>query len=319
MMKQNKVFDRVITIIILILIAALVFASIQTLVAMRQPAASTGPQQSTSAEEAVVAVSVATAEMTDVYRTTRLYGSLSYNDNVTVYPSIAGKITQYNVSEGSTVKAGDVLAVVDASKPGAVYAPSPVTAPVDGRVVSLSSVVGETVSTSTGLLVLRPQDDNLHIELDVPEKYLSSIQEGMTAQFTTVPWPEESFSATVASLGLDIDTTSRTIDVTLDVDEPDTRLRSGMFVTVNLVTEQVQDVLAVPVAAIGTYLDDAIVYVVDPATNTVSRRIVETGLTNGTMTEVVSGLEAGELVVTAGTVSDGSSVSIVSTDGEASV
>ena len=227
-----------------------------------------------------------------------------------MYPSIAGKIVQYQVAKGQRVEIGQTVAMVDASKPGAAYSPSPVVAPVSGIVYSIDSVIGETVSTTSVLATIQ-SSDKLQIRLDLPERYLSSIQEGMSAKFTTVPWPDAVFMATVENIGLTVDSTSQSVEVVLMVDPVDSRLKSGMFVTVDLVTSQATDAVTVPLSSIGTYLDGQVVYVVDES-DTVARRSVVVGLSNDTKAAIADGLDIGERVVTAGSVTDGTHVTIAS-------
>ena len=153
-MKQHSKFDVVVTIIILILICILVGVSVKTLVEPKESSNMARPISAISqsnGSDSTVTVSVAEASEAIVYKTTRLYGELTYNDAVNVYPSIAGKVVQYQVKKGQQVEVGQTIALVDASKPGSSYANSPVTSPVAGIVFSLGSVAGETVSTASVL------------------------------------------------------------------------------------------------------------------------------------------------------------------------
>ena len=153
--------------------------------------------------------------------------------------------------------------------------------------------------------------EKLKIQIDLPERYLASIKEGMEAQFTTVPWPDKIFAATVSSIGLFVDSSSRSVEVELVVDSEDSNLKSGMFVTVDLVTSQSDSSFTVPVDALASYLDEQVVYVVS-SDSTVSRRKVSVGISNDSIVAITEGLEIGEKVVTAGSVTEGTIVSIAS-------
>ncbi len=310
-MKQHSKFDVVVTISILILISILVGASVKTLLESKERSNMAGPKPAISqsdVSDATVTVSVAEATEAIVYKTTRLYGDLGYNDAVNIYPSISGKVIQYQVEKGQQVEVGQTIALVDASKPGSTYAYSPVTSPVAGIVYSLNSVAGETVTISSVLATIR-SIEKLKIQIDLPERYLSSIQNGMRAQFTTVPWPDTRYTATVSSIGLSVDSSSRSVEVELLVDSEDSNLKSGMFVTVDLVTSQSDSTCTVPVEALASYLDEQVVYVLN-SDSTVSRRKVTVGISNDLIVAITDGLVIGEKVVTAGTVTDGTKVSL---------
>jgi len=310
-MKQHSKFDVVVTVIILSLICVLVWASVITLLGSKESPNMAGQMPTiakSKASNSTVTVSIAEASEAIVYKTTRLYGELVYTDAVKVYPSITGKIVQYQVKIGQQVEKGQTIALVDASKPGSAYANSPVTSPVTGLLYSLDSVAGETVTTASVLATVR-SSERLKIQINLPERYLASIKEGMEAQFTTVPWPDTIFTATVSSIGLSVDSSSRSVEVELLVDAEDSNLKSGMFVTVDLVTSQSESTCTVPVAALVSYLDEQVVYVVN-SDSTVSRRQVSVGISNDSIVAITGGLKIGEKVVTAGTVTEGTKVSI---------
>ena len=53
------------------------------------------------------------------------------------------------VSLGSPVKAGDIIAYIDPSEPGSYYAKSPVTAPIDGSIITSPVKIGQKVSMNS--------------------------------------------------------------------------------------------------------------------------------------------------------------------------
>jgi multidrug efflux pump subunit AcrA (membrane-fusion protein) len=319
-MEKKHPFDIVVTMILLVCVGVLTLASIFTLtkssgsdlsgaipsMAQMMP----GGAFETSSTAIVVSVSEATTGT--LYKTTRLYGSLTYESSVEVFPAIAGQLNSYQVAVGDLVQEGQVLALIDPSKPGSEYVLSKIYAPVSAVVVALSKSIGDTISLSTAIVSLRPIDTSLKLTLDLPERYLASILEGMTATFSTVAWPGERHAAVVETIGLDVDKTSRSIPVQLRVLDTDSRLKSGMFVTVDLVTAKAMDSIIIPRNAIGSYLNNPVVYVVSKQL-IVERRAVEVGLTTDHYVQVLDGLEAGELVVVAGSVSSGDVVVISET------
>jgi RND family efflux transporter MFP subunit len=90
------------------------------------------------------------------------------------------------------------------------------------------------------------------------------------------------------------------------------QLRPGLYVRVSLDLETHPDALVVPIDAIANDLNDSYVFVVD-AKNIAHRRPVTRGLTDGRQVELLTGVTAGEQVVTVGQfrLRDGDTVKIV--------
>ena len=319
-MNKKHPFDIIVTAILLVCVGVLTLASILTLTknSDSDPSGAISdmtrvmPDGASGTSSAAIVVSVSEATTGTLLKTTRLYGSLTYDSSVEVFPAIAGELDSYQVAVGDLVKEGQVLALIDPSKPGSEYVLSKVYAPVSAVVVALPKTIGDTTSLSTAIATLRPVDTSLKLTLDLPERYLASLREGMEATFSTVAWPDEHHAAVVETIGLDVDETSRSIPVQLKVLDTDNRLKSGMFVTVDLVTAEAVDSIIIPQDAIGSYLDNPVVYVVSEEL-IVERRAVEVGLTTDHYVQVLDGLGAGELVVVAGSVTPGDVVVISET------
>ena len=87
-----------------------------------------------------------------------------------------------------------------------------------------------------------------------------------------------------------------------------------MYVKLYLETERIDNALIVPSAALDEYIGDDIVYTAEDGT--AARKIVTVGSDNGTEAVILDGLEAGELVITAGNVTDGSIVNAIRAEGD---
>ena len=107
-----------------------------------------------------------------------------------------------------------------------------------------------------------------------------------------------------------------TYPVEIIIDNPNREIMAGMFAEVNVVREQsAAENLIIPKSAVN---NDGQVFVVD-AQNVAHLRNVETGLSDDNNVEILSGLTAGETVVTVGgyLLSDGAEVRVVSGESEA--
>ena len=119
------------------------------------------------------------------------------------------------------------------------------------------------------------------------------------------PLAEAVDAAGIMTAGVDFPAGTYDIQPTGDL----TGLREGMYVRLNLETEHIDDALTVPEAAIKTYLNNDVVYIAD--NGTARRQIVTVGSSNGEDTVITSGLNEGDMVITAGNVTDGTSISVV--------
>ena len=241
---------------------------------------------------------------------TRLNGEIgSDNTDVSVLPDTSGTVSSVLVRRGDSVTKDQVIAYIDPSRPGQSFKESPVTSPVDGVVTAIPVSLGETVSVSTPVATISGNDKTLYIEASLPERYIGTVTTGMDAYFTSVAYPGERFAAEISFISPTIKPTNRTADIELTITDGSDKLREGMFVTLDLVTEEIENAITVPSGAISEVMDETIVYTVE--NGTAIRRAVTTGSSNGSETVITSGLESGDMVITAGTVADGSAVNVV--------
>lgn len=262
----------------------------------------------------VINVSVAEAERTTFINTSRVNGEVvSTGKEFSVYPEISstGTVTEVLVKRGDRVKAGDTIAYVDASRPGVSYKSGPVTVKADGIITEVSVIPGSTVSASTAIATVNP-DAELVVQTYIPERFLSTVTEGMSATFESVAYEGTQYNGVVTYISPTLSSTSRTADVELSLLEQDSLLKAGMFVKVILQTEHIDNALVVPSDALDTYLDEDVVYVA--RNGQAVRTPVTIGSNNTSQAVILSGLSEGDLVITAGTVTNGSSINIVGGD-----
>jgi len=277
----------------------------------KEEAAGTGRgRAATESASNVLNVSVQKLEKATFTEYTTAGGEiLSSENDYSVTSEVGGKITQILIKENDYVNEGDIVAYVDPSVAGATYKVQPVKAIKNGYVSSVDAVVGQNITTTTSIASVG-QTGDLEISVKLPERHLSTIKEGMRATFTTAAWPDEKLDATVKSIGTQIDSANRTFTVKLSI-EQDERLKAGMYVSVALETNRIEDCIILPTTAVKTYLQDECVYVYNESAGRAERRIVTTGDRTGGNAVITSGLEEGESVIVRGTVTDGTLVNPV--------
>jgi multidrug efflux pump subunit AcrA (membrane-fusion protein) len=260
----------------------------------------------------VFSVRTAQAERRTLETYLEVNGNIVSERQVTVFPDIAGKLSSVKVELGSAVRKGDLLAEVDASRPGTVYSLSPVYAPLSGTVTTVPLAVGATVAASSGLFVISG-NGALELEAQIPERELAQLKTGLKAAVSLEAFPGEIFSATLTRLSPVVDPGSRSKKIVLRFDRDDPRINAGMFARIKLSTRSFADVVSVPSAALVESRGKPGVYVPDLLSGEVLFREIESGVTVDGETEIRSGLAVGETVVIQGQqfLSDGAKVRII--------
>ena len=239
-------------------------------------------------------------------------GDVSAVSSVDVLPDTNGKLSKIYVSVGDVVKKDQVLAEVDASRPGMTYSASPVKAPVSGTITSFATSVGNMVAASMTIGRIS-STDKLEIKTSVPERFISKIKLNQKATLTFDAYPGETFYAKVTKISPVLDTSTRTMGVTLVLDPPDSKIKIGMYARIKLITDHKSNAIIIPASCLVTRSQEQCVFVVNPD-NTVTLKKVTVGIKVDDMVEILHGLEGNEKVVTKGQtlLNNGTKVNVVS-------
>ena len=179
------------------------------------------------------------------------------------------------------------------------------------RHVSLGALVepGDVIATLD-------DDSRMKLEFSVPSLLLGSLHPGLPVMATSPAFAGRRFEGKVTGIDSRIDPVTRSIVVRASLPNPDRALRPGLLMRVEL-SSAARDALAIPEEALVALGDKQFVLVVDEAKgNEVVRREVHLGGRRPGEAEVVSGLDAGEKVITHGTtkVKPGDKVTILTVD-----
>jgi len=259
--------------------------------------------------EPVVNVRVDTVDQGRLEERITLSGEVHATGRVNAVPEISGLLTRVLVVPGDAVAFNQIIAYVDPSKPGMSYAESPVRSKASGTVTSVPAVPGNQVSVQSVIAEVGDLS-RLEVEIPVPEKYLASLEVGMTGWVTSRSFPDVEEPARVIELSPVVDPVSRTVLVTLEP-ESTRRLRPGQAVRVDLVLDVRDDAVTIPAAALTERRDGTGVFVVTG--DAVAWRPISTGAVDAGRLEVLTGLDGGERVVVAGIedVTDGTRIHVL--------
>lgn len=174
-----------------------------------------------------------------------------------------------------------------------------------GNLVTLNMPVYRIVNTQ-----------QLEAVMNVPEREMARIKRNMPVHMMVDAIPDQVFEGRVDRVSPVMDSGTGTFRVTSAFDGKQV-LRAGMFGRIEIVYDQRSNVLTIPRTAMLDDESEPSVYVV--RNNLASRVAIKTGYSNGEIAEVVSGLKAGDKVITAGKVAvrDGSKVTVIAIDGKA--
>ena len=169
----------------------------------------------------------------------------------------------------------------------------------DGVVTAVEAEAGQVVAA--GQTVLRVAEGNeKEIVIAVPEGDVEKVRgaEGFAVSLNSLPG--RSWTGRLRELSPSADAATRTFTARIGVAQADEAVRLGMSARVEAKVGLRDTALRLPLSAFFTRNDQANVWVVDPATQTVKLTRVETDGVSGNEMRVKAGLQSGQLVVTAG-------------------
>jgi len=184
-----------------------------------------------------------------------------------------------------------------------------VVSPIDGTITEVSAQPGQTAGQSNALAVVTDLK-HLNILANVDETDVHSIKAGQVADVMVESIPGTVFRGVVESVAEQGKVISGVVyfEVTVKVTDDSGALKSGMTADVDIIVDERSNVLVIPNAALESFRGLVMARVLDENKEPSFKR-VQLGISDGTFTEVISGLEAGEMVAipssgtgTAGTV-----------------
>jgi multidrug efflux pump subunit AcrA (membrane-fusion protein) len=267
------------------------------------------------AEAPIFAVNTTLAVQGQLRNYLALTGDIISGSTVDTFSDAAGKVTRVYVSNGSRVSRGDAIAAIDPSRPGMEYVASIARAPITGTVVALPAQVGMTVSQSVPLARIAG-GSALEIRLFVAERDISKISVNLPCEIALDAYPGEVFQGSVSEVSPTVDAASRTMEIRVNVRNPGSRLKAGMFAKVRVITERKSNIVKVPSAALIQRFGESYVYVAenDDSGNKIARRqVVTVGILVDGVLEIQQGLSPDDEVIVRGQslLEDGARINVI--------
>lgn len=191
-----------------------------------------------------------------------------------------------------------------------------ITSPIDGIILTRAVEEGQTVASSFStptLFTIAKDLTDMRVIADIDEADIGGVREGQRVYFTVDAFPDDVFEGRATQVRQEATTESSvvTYEVVISAPNPELKLKPGLTANVTIITKEVQNVLAVPVAALSFTPNENLLK--DGETiadcqgkskvwvregNVFKAIPVETGENNGILAEIKNGLKGGENVIT---------------------
>lgn len=243
-------------------------------------------------------------------------GNIQPQNRLEIKSPISGRIEKIMVVEGQNVKAGDILvqlssteraALLDAARQqGAgnekewedVYKPTSLIAPIDAQVIVKSVNPGQTISSADPVIVL---SDRLIVQAQVDETDIGKVKLGQKAELSLDAYPDIAVTGTVDHVYYESKIVNNVTIYAVDIvpDKVPDVFRSGMSANVEIIQDRREHVLLVPREAVKKKQGESFVMLRREGERKPQRQNVETGISDESNIEIVSGLREGDEVAVA--------------------
>ena len=193
--------------------------------------------------------------------------------------------------------------------------------PIDGVVLSRSVEEGQTVAASFStptLFIIANDLKKMRVIANVDEADIGNVKKGQRVSFTVDAYPNDTFEGEVTEVRQEATTTSNvvTYEVVINAPNPDLKLKPGLTANITIYTLEKNGVLSVPSKALRFIPDEPLLGTEDKVVKaagikeddthkilwkregkTFTAIPVEIGITNGSLTEIVSGIPSGQEIV----------------------
>jgi len=244
----------------------------------------------------------------------RAVGMLSTSTEMKLSFKTGGIVRQVNIKEGTSVKRGEVLAVLEQfQNASSAYElaqsqkriadfnleHSRIKAPANGKIQKILVETNELIAPGYPAILFASTESDWVVRVALTDKDIVKFSLGDSAHVEMDAFPDISFPAEITELGAFADPVTGTYEAELRILRPNAQFRSGFISRAYIFPTQSSSAVMVPLEALLDASDRrAIVFVYREGEP--SRRRIRTGRIVDDLIMVVEGLEPGELVVTEG-------------------
>jgi membrane fusion protein, multidrug efflux system len=184
-----------------------------------------------------------------------------------------------------------------------------IRAPFAGHLGIRQVDLGQYLSAGTTIVTLQSLDP-IFVDFTLPQQQLNQIKPGQSVNITVDTYAGVTFTGEIAAVNSKVDTATRNVQVRATIKNPDHKLLPGMFATVEITTGTGQSHVTLPQTAIAYNPYGDTVYLVEEHGKNAQgqpaliahQAFVTTGSTRGDQVAILTGVKAGDTVVTTGQV-----------------
>lgn len=211
-------------------------------------------------------------------------------------------------AQSAEIQAGGDLAAAQASlkvlgitDPDALVASPPtfevpVRAPIKGEVVEQDVAAGQLLQTGATQCFLLSDTSSVWVLVNVYQKDLPYVRAGDPVTIQTETYPD-AFHGRIAYVAPSLDPNTRTLQARIDTANPGEKLKKDMYVTATVNAGKIQNAIALPDAAILRDSENQPFVYAETSASQFGRRPVTLGESLDGLTEVTSGVRAGDQVI----------------------
>lgn len=172
-----------------------------------------------------------------------------------------------------------------------------IRAPFKGVIVNLPYYTPNVDVASNEVLLGIMDYSKMYMEIELPENVIEKVKVGQNVLVTNYNIKSDTLSGHVTQLSPAINEETRTFSGFITIDNPNLKLRPGMFAKGDIITLQKDSVVAIPKELISSR---RMISVFTVERNMAEEKMVKTGISDDRFIEIESGLNAGDKIVTKG-------------------
>jgi membrane fusion protein, multidrug efflux system len=182
-----------------------------------------------------------------------------------------------------------------------------IRAPFSGRLGIRQVNLGQYLDIGKPIVSLQSLAP-IYAEFSLPQQELARLNTGMRVRLTSDAYPDRRFEGTLTAINPDLNQSTRSVGLQATFDNQDQLLRPGMFVRVEVLLPEEENVLVIPATSVVSAPYGDSVYLIEskPGGNnrsaglTVRQQFIRTGRARGDFLSVESGVKAGDRIVSSG-------------------
>ncbi|AAM71623.1 MAG TPA: RND transporter [Chlorobaculum sp.] len=253
-------------------------------------------------------------EIGDIRQLVSTTATITPQNRLEIKSPVSGRIDKILVKEGDFVKKGQVLALVSSTERAAlldaatlkgqseidywnkVYNQTALISPIDGQVIVSSLNPGQTITTSDAVMVL---SDRLIVRANVDETDIGNVKLGQKAVISLDAYPDIHVEGVVDHIYYESTLVNNVNIYHVDIvprKVPEV-FRSGMSANVDIVVNEKDHVLMLPLAAVKSRNSHSFVLKRVAAPDSVKRTPVRIGLSDDNNVEIVSGVSPSDVIL----------------------